>query len=88
MKAFQPRLLIAYLALLGLLALTVAASSVLSGPIGLATGIAIAIIKTAVIYAVFMGLAAKDGLARIFATGAGFWLLALIFLTFGDYVMR
>ena len=37
MKAFQPRLLIAYLALLGLLALTVAASSVLSGPIGLAT---------------------------------------------------
>jgi cytochrome c oxidase subunit 4 len=75
-------------ALLGLLAVTVAASFVLTGPLSLAAGLAIATAKSGLIFWFYMHLREEDGLARLFATGALAWLLLLFLLAAGDVVLR
>jgi cytochrome c oxidase subunit 4 len=81
-------LLLAWLALMALLVATVAASFVLSGPISLATSLAIALAKAALIFWFFMHLREEGGLLRLVAIGAGAWLLILLLLSLTDYATR
>jgi cytochrome c oxidase subunit 4 len=67
-------LLLAWAALITLLALTVAASFALSGPPSLAAGLGIAALKAAVILWAFMHLAEDRGLLRVIAVAAFAWL--------------
>ncbi|MGF7163326.1 cytochrome c oxidase subunit 4 [Rhodoligotrophos appendicifer] len=87
MKQIRP-ILLTWAALLGLLAATVGASFVLTGPLSLAAGLVIAAAKAALIYWVFMHLREESGLVRIFAMGAGAWLMILCLLSMSDYVTR
>ncbi|MFG1410694.1 cytochrome C oxidase subunit IV family protein [Xanthobacter sp. VTT E-85241] len=82
------RLGLVWLVLLMLLALTVGASLVLTGPESLAAGLGIACAKAVLIYWFFMGLRRENGLLRLFAVGAGAWLLILGLLTATDYATR
>ena len=71
-----------------LLASTMALSTVLTGPIGLLTGIAIATAKAGLVSWRFMHLDEQPGLARIAAIGATAWLVILFSLTGLDYMTR
>jgi cytochrome c oxidase subunit 4 len=75
-------LLMTWAALMALLALTVGASFALTGPPSLATGLAIAALKAALILWVFMHLAEDSGLLRVIAL-AGFAWLGILFLLAG-----
>jgi cytochrome c oxidase subunit 4 len=87
MKAVRT-ILVAWVALLALLALTIAASF---APLGRAlpfVSYGIAIAKTAIIAWIFMELRLRDGLQRI-AMLAGFaWLAILLLLLFSDNLTR
>ena len=87
MKAVRT-ILVAWVALLALLALTIAASF---APLGRAlpfVSYGIALAKTAVVVWIFMELRARDGLQRI-ALAAGFaWLAILFVLLFADNLTR
>jgi len=81
-------ILVAWIALLALLALTIAASF---APLGRAlpfVSYAIAIAKTAIVVWIFMELRLRDGLQRI-ALATGFaWLAILLILLFADELTR
>ena len=81
-------ILVAWIALLALLGLTIAASF---APLGRAlpfVSYAIAIAKTAIVVWIFMELRARDGLQRI-ALATGFaWLAILLILLFADELTR
>jgi cytochrome c oxidase subunit 4 len=81
-------ILAAWIALMALLALTIAASF---APLGRAlpyVSYGIAIAKTAIVAWIFMELRARDGLQRL-ALGVGFaWLAILLVLLFADTLTR
>jgi cytochrome c oxidase subunit 4 len=87
MAAIRPLLLV-WAALLALLALTVGASFALAGPASLATGIAAAAGKTALIYWVFMHLRRESGLVRLVACGVLAWVAILFVMTLLDTATR
>lgn len=74
--------------LLGLLALTMGFSGILSGPFGLTAGLAIALAKAGLLGWRFMHLDEQPGLARIAAMGAAVWLTIPFAMTGLDYLTR
>jgi cytochrome c oxidase subunit 4 len=87
MAGLRPLLLV-WLALNGLLALTVGASFVLKGHLSLAAGTAIAIVKAALIFWFYMHLNESSGVVRLVAAGAIVWLMILFILTSADFATR
>jgi cytochrome c oxidase subunit 4 len=81
-------LLVVWVALLALLALTVAASFVFTGPASLGASLGIASAKSALVYWFFMNLREEKGLIRVVALGAVAWLLILFLLAGTDYLTR
>jgi cytochrome c oxidase subunit IV len=81
-------LLIVWAALLGLLALTVAASYLVTGPLSAAASLLIALAKASLVFWFFMHLREERGLVRLFAVGATAWLLILLLLLAADYATR
>lgn len=81
-------LIFIWLGLLGLLALTVAASLTLQGPVGLAVSLAIAFSKASLVFWFFMHLDRMGGLERIAAIGAMLWLSILLAYVAIDYMTR
>jgi cytochrome c oxidase subunit IV len=77
-----------WVSLLALLALTLAASFVLTGALSLASSIGIALAKAALIFWFFMHLREESALLRLVAVGAGAWLFILLLLSAMDYVTR
>lgn len=73
-------ILLVWAALLMLLGMTVAASTLLSGAIGLAVGLSIALVKTGLVSWRYMHLDEQPGLARLAAFGAAAWLTILFSL--------
>ena len=87
MKALRT-IVAAWIALLALLALTIAASFAPLGPALPFISYAIAIAKTAIVVWIFMELRVRDGLQRI-ALATGFaWLAILLILLFADELTR
>jgi cytochrome c oxidase subunit 4 len=87
MKAVRT-ILVAWAALLVLLALTVAASFAPLGHVLPYVSYGIAVAKTAIVVWIFMELRGRDGLQRI-ALAAGFaWLAILILLVLADTLTR
>jgi cytochrome c oxidase subunit 4 len=81
-------ILAAWIALLALLALTIAASFAPLGRVLPYVSYAIAIAKTAIVVWVFMELRKRDGLQRL-GLAAGFvWLAILFVLLFADVLTR
>ena len=81
-------LLVSWLALLGLLALTAGLAYVPMGSFNTVIALIIALIKATLVAAIFMELREHRPLVIVFA-GAGFYWLAIMFwLTFGDYLTR
>lgn len=77
-----------WIALLVLLAMTVAASFILRGPTGLAVSLGIAFAKAGLVYWFFMHLSRRGGLERIAAIGAGAWIAILLAYVVVDYLTR
>lgn len=77
-----------WIALMLLLAATVASSLVLKGLPGLAVNLTIAFAKTGIIFWIYMHLKEEPGLSRIAALGAGCWFLVLLAFLFLDYLTR
>jgi cytochrome c oxidase subunit 4 len=77
-------LLLAYLALMTLLALTVGSSFVDLGSLNSALNLAIAAAKAAIIAILFMHLSATEPLPRLAVAAAGLWLAILFGLTLAD----
>jgi cytochrome c oxidase subunit 4 len=87
MKAART-ILVAWAALLALLALTVAASFAPLGHVLPYVSYGIAVAKTAIVVWIFMELRGRDGLQRI-ALAAGFaWLTILLVLVLADNLTR
>lgn len=78
------KLALAYLALIALLALTVASSFIDLGGFNSALNLAIAAAKAGIIAFVFMHLAATEPLPRLAVAAAGLWLAILFGLTLAD----
>ena len=87
MTELRPLVLV-WLGLLALLALTIAASFVLAGPWAFVFGIAVALAKAILVFWFYMNLNEAGGIVRLIATGAAVWLLILILLTSTDYATR
>ncbi|MBZ9776845.1 hypothetical protein [Mesorhizobium sp. CO1-1-8] len=81
------RLILAYIGLLVLLALTVASSFVDLSGFNTLTNLAIAAAKTAIIALAFMGFARMDILVRLSVVAGALWLLILFVLTLIDQPM-
>jgi cytochrome c oxidase subunit 4 len=79
--AVMIRLATAYVALLALLALTVASTFIPLGPINTVINLAVAVAKAGIILIVFMGLRRAGPLPILAAATAGFWLLILFGLS-------
>lgn len=88
MSTVQWRLAGVWGALLAFLALTVGASFVLTGTASIVVSLGIAFAKAALIFWFFMQLRSEQGLIRVFALGAGVWLLILFGLATIDYATR
>ena len=87
MKNVRP-ILYAWVALIVLLALTIAASFAPLGQVLPYVSYSIAIAKTALIVWLFMEMKTRDGLQRL-ALAVGFvWLLFLLVLSFADFLTR
>lgn len=87
MTGLRPLFLV-WLALTGLLASTIAASFLLTGPVSLAASIAIAAAKAALIFWFYMHLNESSGVVRLVAVGAVVWLMILFILTSADFATR
>lgn len=88
MSAVQWRLAGVWVTLVALLALTVGASFALTGTASIVVSLGIAFAKTTLIFWFFMQLRSEQGLIRVFAVGAGVWLLILFGLATIDYATR
>lgn len=77
-----------WLALVGLLALTIGASYLFSGAPSAAAGLGIAAAKAALIYWFFMQLREERGAVRLVALGVLAWLAVLFLLSGADYLTR
>lgn len=80
--------IITWVVLMGLLALTVAASQWLSGWWGISAVSVGAISMVSLIVFSFMGLKLLDALMKIYATGGVLWVGFLVVLTMADYMTR
>lgn len=87
LRAVNPLVLI-WVVLMIFLAATVGASFILTGMVGLAFSLAIAIGKSSFIYWRYMHLHEEPGLLRVAALGAFAWLLILLTFTTTDYLTR
>lgn len=88
MEQAHKRLAIVWLALLGLLALTVAGSFTFTGAASAVVSFGVAAAKVALIFWFFMQLRTEKGLVRVFAAGAVAWLLILLTMATIDYTTR
>ena len=79
---------VTYAALMLLLAATVAASSLLHGANATIASLAIAVAKALLVALVFMHLARRGGVTRLFAAAGLFWLALALGLTMVDYATR
>lgn len=77
-----------FVALLILLALTVAAAQIEHGPINLVVGLSIAVAKAALIVLFFMHLRYDPFVVWTAALAGVLWLAILMALTMGDYISR
>jgi cytochrome c oxidase subunit 4 len=77
-----------WIALLSLLALTLGASFVLTGPPSLIAGLVIATIKVSLVFWFFMQLNHETWFHRLSAIGAIAWLVILVTLSLTDYITR
>lgn len=82
------RLVLAWAALLVLLAATVAGAYLPLGSFNIVLALAIAATKAAIVLVVFMDLTRGPALARIFAGAGAFWLMILLGLASTDYLTR
>lgn len=88
MEQAGKRLAIVWLALLALLALTVAGSFTVTGAASAVVSFGVATAKVALIFWFFMQLRTEKGLIRVFAVGAIAWLLILLTMAAIDYATR
>ena len=89
MNHAPPRaLIVSWLALLALLALTVALAYVPLGSFNIVVSLIIATAKGAIVAAVFMELRERPGLTVAFSIAGVSWLLILLWLAGVDYVTR
>jgi cytochrome c oxidase subunit 4 len=77
-----------WIGLFALLALTVALSFAPLGPFRLTVSLAIAAAKAGLIYWVYMDLRKEDGLTRIVALAALFFLAVLLLMSGLDFAVR
>ena len=77
-----------FLALMGLLVLTVGANLVNLGPFGLVVALGIAIAKAALIFLIFMEVRYSHPMTWLFAAAAFVWLLILLTISMTDYATR
>jgi cytochrome c oxidase subunit 4 len=84
-----PRILVlSWLGLLALLALTVFAAYLPLGSANTVVAVTIATIKGALVAAIFMELGESRPLTLAFAGAGFFWLGIMLWLTFADYTTR
>jgi cytochrome c oxidase subunit 4 len=88
MDRAQKRLALVWLALLGLLGLTVAGSYALTGVASAVASLGIAAAKAVLIFWFFMQLRSEKGLVRLFAVGAAVWLMILLVFVTLDTATR
>jgi cytochrome c oxidase subunit 4 len=88
MEQARKRFAIVWLALMALLALTVAGSFTFTGAASAVVSFGVAAAKVALIFWFFMQLRTEKGLVRVFAVGAIAWLLILLTLATIDYTTR
>jgi cytochrome c oxidase subunit 4 len=88
MEQARKRLAIVWLALMALLALTVAGSFTVTGASSAVVSFGVATAKVALIFWFFMQLRTEKGLIRVFAVGAIAWLLILLLFATIDYATR
>lgn len=77
-----------YLALMFLLALTIAASFLHLGHWGIVVSLLIAVAKAALVLLFFMKLRYESASLRLVAWASLLWIILLFGLTFGDYLTR
>jgi cytochrome c oxidase subunit 4 len=77
-----------WIALLGLLALTIGVSLVATGPLSLTASLVIATAKAALIFWFFMHLNEENNLIRVVAVAGIIWLMILFSLVSADYLTR
>ncbi|HET6628155.1 MAG TPA: cytochrome C oxidase subunit IV family protein [Woeseiaceae bacterium] len=77
-----------YLALIGLLALTVGSSFLELGRLNVFVNLAIAAIKAGLVAAFFMELRAAQAVVRLAALAGLFWLALLLGLSLADFLTR
>ena len=87
MHTLRP-LIFAWAALMSLLALTIAASFALTGPLSLVTSMGVATVKAVLVYWFFMHLREEGGLIRLAALAGIAWLMIFFFLALADYASR
>jgi cytochrome c oxidase subunit 4 len=84
-----PRVVVvSWLALLGLLALTVFVAYQPLGSFNTGIALAIALTKALLVAFFFMELAQATGLTFVFAGAGFFWLAIMLWLAFADYLTR
>lgn len=88
MEQARKRLTIVWLALLALLALTVAGSFTVTGAASAVVSFGVAVAKAALIFWFFMQLRTEKGLIRVFALAAIAWLAILLVFATIDYATR
>jgi cytochrome c oxidase subunit 4 len=89
MNWHPPRaVLISWLALLGLLGLTVFIAYQPLGSFNTGIALAIATTKALLVAVFFMELATATGLTFVFAGAGFFWLAIMLWLAFSDYITR
>jgi cytochrome c oxidase subunit 4 len=80
--------LIVWLALMALVALTVASAYVKLGGFNLVTSMLISAAKTALVMTLYMELRREDGTTVVFALTGFFWLILMIAPTLADIATR
>jgi cytochrome c oxidase subunit 4 len=81
-------LVLSFVALLGLLSLTVAAAYFPLGSVNTAVAVGIAIIKAVIVLAVFMELRESPALTIAFAAAGFLWFSILLWLSMADVLTR
>jgi len=84
----KAQITIIWLALLLLLASTVAGSLFFTGIVGLMVSLSIAFAKSGMIYWKYMHVGEQPGLLRIAAIAAAAWLFILFAFTVADFLTR
>lgn len=80
--------LLAWVALLLLLAGSVMITALVPGPALIALNLLLAVLMAALIITVFMGLRSAGGLLRVMALGALMWLFFLPLLAISEFLAR